>query len=56
MNHNILFFLQGFGVDCKPRGQCTFGARLQDDVIRLLAEFVKSQAADGWPNIEISGD
>ncbi|KAL8107543.1 cytochrome c6, chloroplastic isoform X1 [Apium graveolens] len=48
--------MPGFGVDCKPRGQCTFGPRLQEDEIRLLAEFVKSQAAEGWPNIEISGD
>ncbi|KAF8407486.1 hypothetical protein HHK36_006620 [Tetracentron sinense] len=44
--------MPGFGVNCTPRGQCTFGARLQDEEIKLLAEFVKSQAEGGWPNIE----
>ncbi|KAD7478340.1 hypothetical protein E3N88_01476 [Mikania micrantha] len=41
----------GFGEMCTPRGQCTFGARLQEDEIRLLSDFVKSQADQGWPNI-----
>lgn len=45
-------FLQGFGENCTPRGQCTFGARLQTEEIKLLAEFVKSQADQGWPKIE----
>ena len=49
-------FLQGFGENCTPRGQCTFGARLQEEEIKLLAEFVKIQADQGWPNLEISGD
>ena len=49
-------FLQGFGENCTPRGQCTFGARLQEEEIKLLAEFVKLQADQGWPNLEISGD
>lgn len=44
--------LQGFGENCTPKGQCTFGARLQDEEIKLLAEFVKLQADQGWPNIE----
>ncbi|KAI3794633.1 hypothetical protein L1987_37266 [Smallanthus sonchifolius] len=48
--------MPGFGEMCTPRGQCTFGARLQEDEIRLLADFVKSQADQGWPNIENSGD
>lgn len=48
--------LQGFGQNCTPRGQCTFGPRLQDDEIKLLAEFVKSQADQDWPKIENSGD
>ncbi|XP_068656161.1 cytochrome c6, chloroplastic [Aristolochia californica] len=48
--------MPGFGVNCTPRGQCTFGARLQDEEIKLLAEFVKSQADKGWPDIESYGD
>lgn len=52
---NILF-LQGFGENCTPRGQCTFGPRLQEDEIKLLAEFVKSQADRGWPSIETDGE
>lgn len=48
--------LQGFGQNCTPRGQCMFGPRLQDDEIKLLADFVKSQADQGWPKIENSGD
>lgn len=44
--------MQGFGKECKPRGQCTFGARLEDEDIKILAEFVKSQADQGWPRIE----
>ncbi|KAB5525316.1 hypothetical protein DKX38_023065 [Salix brachista] len=46
--------MPGFGENCTPRGQCTFGARLQDEEIKFLAQFVKSQADQGWPNIEIS--
>ena len=34
-------FLQGFGENYTPRGQCTFGARLQEEEIKLLTEFVK---------------
>ncbi|KAM0005065.1 putative cytochrome c-like domain-containing protein [Helianthus debilis subsp. tardiflorus] len=48
--------MPGFGEMCTPRGQCTFGARLQEDEIRLLADFVKSQADQGWPNIGNGGD
>lgn len=47
---------QGFGEKCTPKGQCTFGARLQDEEIKLLAEFVRLQADRGWPNIESYGD
>ncbi|KAG6747357.1 hypothetical protein POTOM_049760 [Populus tomentosa] len=48
--------MPGFGESCTPRGQCTFGPRLQDEEIKLLAQFVKSQADQGWPNIEITSD
>ncbi|KAJ0242551.1 Cytochrome c6 [Hirschfeldia incana] len=43
--------MPGFGEKCTPRGQCTFGPRLQDDEIKLLSEFVKLQADQGWPNV-----
>ncbi|KAJ6846118.1 cytochrome c6, chloroplastic [Iris pallida] len=49
-------YFQGFGERCTPRGQCTFGPRLQEDEIKVLAEFVKLQADRGWPNIESQGD
>lgn len=48
--------MPGFGEKCMPRGQCTFGPRLQDEEIRLLAQFVKFQADKGWPSIDIYGD
>ncbi|CAL9200359.1 unnamed protein product [Musa hybrid cultivar] len=48
--------MPGFGERCTPRGQCTFGPRLQEDEIKLLAEFVKAQADRGWPKIESYGD
>ncbi|CAI5993267.1 unnamed protein product [Closterium sp. NIES-64] len=41
--------MPGYGEDCKPRGQCTFGPRLSADVIRQLAEYTLSQAEAGWP-------
>ncbi|KAK4254693.1 hypothetical protein QN277_010036 [Acacia crassicarpa] len=44
--------MPGFGSECMPRGQCTFGARLEDDDIKVLAEFVKMQADQGWPTIQ----
>ncbi|KAL9224475.1 hypothetical protein vseg_000503 [Gypsophila vaccaria] len=40
--------MPGFGEKCTPRGSCTFGPRLQDEDIRVLAQFVKSQADQGW--------
>ncbi|CAN7001922.1 unnamed protein product [Brassica oleracea var. botrytis] len=43
--------MPGFGEKCTPRGQCTFGPRLQDEEIKLLSEFVKLQADQGWPNV-----
>ncbi|KAI5667647.1 hypothetical protein M9H77_17500 [Catharanthus roseus] len=48
--------MPGFGENCTPRGQCTFGPRLQEDEIKVLAEFVKLQADQGWPNVETTGD
>ncbi|WRX27994.1 Cytochrome c-like domain - like 2 [Theobroma cacao] len=48
--------MPGFGESCTPRGQCTFGPRLKEDEIKLLAEFVKLQADQGWPNIASNDD
>ncbi|KAI3518868.1 hypothetical protein L1887_07721 [Cichorium endivia] len=48
--------MPGFGEMCTPRGQCTFGARLKEDEIKLLANFVKSQADQGWSNIGNNGN
>ncbi|PKI31128.1 hypothetical protein CRG98_048481, partial [Punica granatum] len=36
--------MPGFGENCTPRGQCTFGPRLPEEDIKILAEFVKV----GW--------
>ncbi|XP_017431521.1 cytochrome c6, chloroplastic isoform X2 [Vigna angularis] len=44
--------MPGFGKECMPRGQCTFGARLEDEDIKILAQFVKLQADQGWPSID----
>ncbi|KAF5193247.1 Cytochrome c6 protein [Thalictrum thalictroides] len=48
--------MPGFGQNCTPRGQCTFGARLQDEEIKLLAQFVRSQADQGWKSTENPGN
>ncbi|KAG2637780.1 cytochrome c6, chloroplastic-like [Panicum virgatum] len=58
--YNITYYgkgrMPGFGEKCTPRGQCTFGPRLSEDDIKLLASFVKSQAENGWPKIEGDGE
>nr|ACG37082.1 cytochrome c6 [Zea mays] len=58
--YNITYYgkgrMPGFGEKCTPRGQCTFGPRLSEDDIKILALFVKSQAQNGWPKIEGDGD
>ncbi|KAH7661712.1 cytochrome c6 protein [Dioscorea alata] len=54
--YNVTYYgkrrMPGYGEKCSPKGQCTFGPRLQDDEIKMLAEFVKSQAESGWPKVE----
>ncbi|EFN54427.1 hypothetical protein CHLNCDRAFT_17921, partial [Chlorella variabilis] len=40
--------MPGFGLDCAPKGACTFGPRLADEEIKALAEFVLSSAQSGW--------
>ncbi|KAL5198830.1 hypothetical protein ABZP36_002342 [Zizania latifolia] len=58
--YNITYYgkgrMPGFGEKCTPRGQCTFGPRLAEDDIKILAAFVKSQAENGWPKIAGDGD
>ncbi|BBN14469.1 cytochrome c6 [Marchantia polymorpha subsp. ruderalis] len=44
--------MPGYGEKCTPRGQCTFGPRLGEEDIRALAEFVKSQADQGWTSVQ----
>jgi cytochrome c6 len=40
--------MPGFGADCAPKGQCTFGARLSDGEVRDLADYVLRRAGEGW--------
>jgi cytochrome c6 len=40
--------MPGFGADCAPKGQCTFGPRFSDDEVRGMAEFVLRRAGEGW--------
>ncbi|KAH7294102.1 hypothetical protein KP509_28G056700 [Ceratopteris richardii] len=44
--------MPGFGEQCAPRGQCTFGPRLTDEQIQSLAEFVRLQADQGWKSLQ----
>uniref|UniRef100_A0A453B9N5 Cytochrome c-553 n=1 Tax=Aegilops tauschii subsp. strangulata TaxID=200361 RepID=A0A453B9N5_AEGTS len=54
--YNITYYgkgrMPGYGEQCTPRGQCTFGPRLPEEDIKMLAAFVKSQAENGWPKID----
>lgn len=45
------FGAQGFGEGCAPKGQCTFGPRLSDDVIAQLADYVLQNAEEGWQTL-----
>jgi len=40
--------MPGYGTDCAPKGQCTFGPRLSDEEIKDLATFVRQRADAGW--------
>eukprot|EP00898_Chlorokybus_atmophyticus_P005826 jgi/Chlat1/6244/Chrsp44S05849 len=40
--------MPGYGTECKPRGQCTFGPRLSDEDITALANYVIENANSGW--------
>eukprot|EP00890_Picochlorum_soloecismus_P000053 jgi/Picsp_1/1048/NSC_04532-R1_cytochrome c6 len=49
---DIIYFgkgsMPGYGEKCQPRGQCTFGKRLDDDEIRNLATYVIENAKKEW--------
>lgn len=49
---DIIYFgkgsMPGYGEKCQPRGQCTFGKRLNDDEIRNLATYVIENARKEW--------
>jgi cytochrome c6 len=40
--------MPGYGEACEPRGQCTFGARLSDDEVKGLAEYVVEESKRDW--------
>ena len=40
--------MPGYGEGLPTEGQCTFGARLSDDDIRGVAEYVLEQSKSGW--------
>jgi len=40
--------MPGYGENCAPKGACTFAARLSDDEVKALGEFVLERAAEGW--------
>jgi cytochrome c6 len=40
--------MPGFGADCAPKGQCTFGPRFTDDEVRGVGELVLRRAGEGW--------
>ena len=40
--------MPGYSQDCQPKGQCTFGARLSDEEVRGLAEYVVEQSKLDW--------
>jgi cytochrome c6 len=40
--------MPGFGEECAPKGACTFGARLSDEEVAGMAEYVLAQAEGGW--------
>lgn len=40
--------MPGYGVNCAPKGACTFAARLSDGEVKALGDFVLERAAQGW--------
>ena len=50
--YNLIYMgkgkMPGYGINCTPRGQCTFAARLADEDIRGLADYTLARAQGGW--------
>lgn len=40
--------MPGFGQECAPKAQCTFGPKLSDEEVQELVQYVQEQAAAGW--------
>ena len=40
--------MPGYGEDCAPKKNCTFGKRLSDSEIQSLASFVLDQSSKNW--------
>ena len=40
--------MPGYGAGCAPKGACTFAARLSDEEVKVLGDFVLERAAQGW--------
>lgn len=40
--------MPGFGKDCAPKGQCTFGPRLTEQEVESMTAYVLERASQGW--------
>jgi cytochrome c6 len=40
--------MPGYGINCTPKGACTFGARFTDEEVERVAKYVLEQAKNGW--------
>lgn len=40
--------MPGYGANCAPKGACTFAARLRDEEVKALGDFVLERAGQGW--------
>jgi cytochrome c6 len=40
--------MPGYGLGCAPKGACTFAARLSDEEVKALGDFVLERAGQGW--------
>ena len=40
--------MPGYGLNCAPKGACTFAARLSDGEVKALGDFVLERAGQGW--------
>lgn len=40
--------MPGFGTECTPKGQCTFGTRFSDQEVSEMTDYVLARAAANW--------